>query len=327
MIDLHLHLDGSLSLDTIRKIEKHDSFPLSENDDEILGKIKAPKDCKDLNQYLSCFELPVALMQTQYSLELATYNLLKELNDDGLIYAEIRFAPQLHTRNGLRQENVVKSVLRGLNSALNELPIKANLILCCMRGENNQHENEETVRIAAEFLNNGVVATDLAGAEGIFPTKSFDNCFKLSTKLEVPFTLHAGEAAGSESVKDALDMGARRIGHGVRSIESYEILDILSKKRIPLELCPTSNLQTRVFDSIEDFPIKKFLEKDIVATINTDNITVSNTTIKNEFNLLKENLSLTNSEEIILLNNAISAAFISEAEKQLLRTKLSTSSL
>ena len=184
----------------------------------------------------------------------------------------------------MSQEQVVKAVIDGMRKS----ELNANLILCCMRGENNHDENIETVSVAKKFLKKGVAAIDLAGAEGLFPTSDYKDVFELASELGISFTIHAGEAAGFTSVETAVEYGAVRIGHGVRSVESEDLLKKLSDKGIALELCPTSNLNTNIYRDISEYPIRKLMDAGITVTVNTDNMTVSNTNIKKELQILAD---------------------------------------
>ena len=307
-IDLHLHLDGSLPVETAKELARLENIELPD-DEKLARALKVPENCRDLNEYLTRFELPLMLLQSEKALELAAYDLAEELFAQGLCYAEIRFAPQLHLQKGLTQKSAAKAVMRGLGAS----KLQANAILCCMRGKNNLTENLETVRVA-EQLSTGegagdICALDIAGAEGLFPTELFGSLFAYMRASDIPFTLHAGEAAGPESVWKALEAGASRIGHGVRSIEDPLLVKYLAATGVPLELCPTSNLQTRVFERIEDFPLRKFMDAGLCVTVNTDNLTVSDTSLANEFSLLKRTFSLNGAELDRLRANAAKAAF------------------
>lgn len=220
------------------------------------------------------------------------------------------------------QEQVVQAAIKGLQEGLAKTQLfKANLILCCMRAADNQAENLETARLAHKYLSKGeagVVAVDLAGAEGIFPTVNFSAEFDYANELGVPFPLHAGEAAGAESVEQALNFGASRIGHGVRSIQS----EVVMRKLIPLEMCPCSNLQTKTVQHLQDYPLRAFLERGVVATLNSDNMTVSQTDVRNEFQLLEADYQLTKEEAQQLLFNAIEAAFLSKQDKKALLSEI-----
>ena len=177
-----------------------------------------------------------------------------------------------------------------------------------MRGKNCT-ANMETVLTAARFLGKGVVAADLAGAEGLYPTRDFGEEFALARRLGVPFTIHAGEADGPESIWKALEFGAVRIGHGVRAVEDEALMRELAQRGIPLEMCPTSNLQTRAVNSLTDYPLRNFLDRGIRVTVNSDNMTVSDTWAGKEFALLSREYGLTEEEAVKLLKNAKEAAF------------------
>lgn len=305
IVDLHLHLDGSMSLECARSLAKKQGIDLPE-DTELLRRLRVGEDCRDLNEYLERFELPLSLLQTADAISEAVERLCAELFEQGLVYAEIRFAPQLHLDKGLSQEGAVLAALEGLSRT----GFFASLILCCMRGEDNYDKNIETVSLASKYLGRGVCAVDLAGAEALFPNDGFANVFKYAKELGVPFTVHAGEALGADSVDLAIELGASRIGHGVRSVESPKLLKRLARKRIPLELCPTSNLNTRVFADLKDYPIRDFLDAGVIITVNTDNTSVSATTLANEYQRLADALELTDDDLKNIALNSIRSAFL-----------------
>ncbi|MEG1075159.1 MAG: adenosine deaminase [Ruthenibacterium sp.] len=323
LIDLHLHLDGSVSPDAMIKMAEMSDIQLSVTDPEELTKmLSAPENCKDLNEYLQCFDLPLQVLQTKETISFSVYDLVKRLETQGLLYAEIRFAPQLHMRNALTQQEVVEAAIDGLNQATAETNLNANLILCCMRGEGNEKENLETVRLTELYLGKGVVACDLAGAEAIYPSSDYEELFKYASSMGVPFTFHAGEASGVYSVRDGLSFGAHRIGHGIRSFDDAATQKMIIDKNATLELCPTSNLQTKALPkvkTIKDYPINAFFENGVAVTINTDNMTVSNTTLANEFSKLLNNNVITSEQAKQIVYNSVDAAFLPENEKNALR--------
>lgn len=323
MIDLHLHLDGSLEADTILHLAQHDGIALPAQDAKGLKPYITSPGGKGLTGYLACFDLPLRVLQTPYSLTYAVSALIEQLDSEGMRYTEIRFAPQLHTENGMSQQEVVEAALRGLEQGIGRSRhMGAQLILCCMRGADNHLENEQTVRLAKDYLGSGVAAVDLAGAEGQFPTGDYRALFAEAARLDVPFTIHAGEADGAQSVRAAVEFGARRIGHGVRMCEDEEVMELVIEQGIALELCPTSNMQTGAVRSLRSYPIRRFLNAGVIATVNTDNRTVSGTTIKKELALLRQGISLTAEEEKMLLLNAIYASFLPEEEKQVLSEQI-----
>lgn len=317
--ELHLHLDGAITVDIAKKLAEMQNIKLPYKNDEELSKALAVEhDCKSLNDFLKCFDLPCSLLQTKEAINEAVYLVQENIKSQGVEYAEIRFAPQLHLEKGMNMEEVVEAALAGLKRS----ELKCNLILCCMRMKDNYDANIETVELAHKFLiteespdDFGVVAIDLAGAEAIYKTDQFEKIFALANKLKVPFTIHAGEADGAESVKCAVSFGARRIGHGVRSIEDEKLLEEIAKKDICMEMCPTSNLLTKAITSIDKFPILKFMEKGISVTINTDDMAICQTTMKEEVDLVKNKFLLTDRQERKLFENAIKYSFAKEKIK------------
>ena len=317
-IDLHVHLDGSISVSLARRLAEIENIPLPSSDTKLKEMLTVSPGNKDLNEYLTKFDLPCALLQSGESIRLAVFTLCKELEKLGLMYAEIRFAPQKHTDKGLPQAEVVQAAIEGLSAS----GFFGNLILCCMRGDTNQKENEETITVADKFLGKGVCALDLAGAEGVFPNDAFFPLFQKAKERGIPFTIHAGEALGADSVEKAISFGARRIGHGVRAIEDERVVELLCKNHIPLEICPTSNINTGIYSSVSQMPVHDFLEKGVVVTVNSDNMTVSETNVIRELSLLKDAFLYTDADIKKLLQNACCATFLPEHKKELLLEKV-----
>lgn len=312
--DLHRHLDGSISVPLAIKLASMQGLPVY-TEEELKTMMTVPSDCHDLNEYLTKFDYPLSLLQTPAAMAVSVSEVLMEAKNEGNSLVEIRFAPQLHTRMGMSQRAIIENALRGLNCMLDVCKTKgesfeAGLILCCMRGDDNDAANEETIARAAEYLGQGVIAVDLAGAEGLYPTENFSSLFAKAKTLNVPITIHAGEAAGPESIVQALDMGAVRIGHGIRCVEDEAVMKRLADEHITLELCPTSNLNTKVYADIHAYPIKKLMDAGIRFCINTDNVTVSATNIKREYALLQETFDLSEAEIDQMIENGRAASFI-----------------
>ena len=310
LVDLHLHLDGSISLESAKRLAKMQGMELC-SDSELLQRLCVSEECRDLCEYLEKFDFPLSLLQTPEAIEEAVYTLCEELLDQGLVYAEIRFAPQLHRQRGLSQEEVVEAAVAGMKKS----KMLATLILCCMRGEGLYEENIATVNCAKKLLGQGVGAIDLAGAESLYPNEKFFDIFEYAKENGIPFTIHAGEADGPLSVRSAIAMGASRIGHGVRAYEDENLLFELAKKRIALELCPTSNLNTKVFESLDEYPIEKFISADVPITINTDNMSVSNTTLADEFEKLASVYDFSDEELRNIVKTAIQVSFADDKTK------------
>lgn len=317
MIDLHLHLDGSLSEEDFKYLAKLNNIDLGK---DFPSNIYVPMDCKSLDEYLERFALPVALLQNAESIEYATYSLIKRLANLGLFYAEIRFAPLLHVNKGMTQVEVVKAALCGLKKAIKECDYKidANLILCCMRHA-SEKENMETVETANLLSSDKVVAVDLAGGETIHPCSYFHECFAKARKYGLNITIHAGEATGSDEIMRAIDEGAVRIGHGVHlSLDMFSVKKVNNAK-ISFEFCPTSNLQTKSLKTYKDVPLRQFINKDIRVTINSDNMTVSNTDCIKEMAIMVKTFKLDKREVIDLYDNSINASFTNDENRNKMR--------
>ena len=317
LIDLHLHLDGSMPLHTARRLAEMQGVSIPDSDEELRAMMSLTEDCKDLNDYLARFDLACSLLHTREALDICTYDLLCELHEQGLIYAEIRFAPQKSCDKGLTQTQAVEAVLQGIRRA----PIPCGLIVSMMRGNDQAtHDaNLETVRVAKAYLGRGVVALDLAGAEGLFPTYDFEYAFALARENHIPIIIHAGEAAGADSVWEAIHAGAVRIGHGVRGLEDKRVIDELIARDITLELCPTSNIDTGIYRSYTDYPLRQLLDAGVKVCVNTDDMTVSNTDLQQEWHHLIETFQLHEFEIGHMLLNSVNASFAPEPLKQQLR--------
>lgn len=310
MIDLHLHLDGSMRPSTVREILSAKGDVQWRNDAEAKAALCTPPDCCSLNDYLKCFDYPCMALQTQENIIRAVRELGEDLSEQDITYAEIRFAPQLSTECGLSQNEAVEAAIEGAKQAERECRnLRLGLILCCMRGA--EHDtNFATVEAARRYLGEYVCALDLAGAEALYATGLYEEEFRLARRYGIPFTIHAGEAAGPESIWRALEFGASRIGHGVRCIEDGALVDYLARYEIPLEVCPTSNMQTRVFGSGEEYPIKELLQSGVRVTLNTDNMTVSNTSVYREKELIKTRFNITDEEIERMEEYSEEAAFL-----------------
>lgn len=318
-IDLHNHLDGSLPVETVLELAKMSGVALpADTVDGIRAYLTVEPDCTSLNEYLEKFAIPVSVLQTEECLEKAVYDTMKDLDARGVCYAELRFAPGQHLQRGLTQEQVTAAAVRGLNKALAELSIRGQLILCCMRGA-DEAVNRETIDVTREFLGRGVCCADLAGAEALFPTADYKQLFAYAAECAVPYVIHAGEADGPDSMWAAIEMGAKRIGHGIAAMQDEKLMAYLKNSGITLEVCVTSNVQTKGAASYEQHPILRMLEYGIAVTMNTDNMTVSGTDLDNEANLIARRLGMTAQEEKAMLENSICAAFLSDEEKDALR--------
>ena len=298
-IELHLHLDGSVNLDLASKLS---NLPL----ETIKEKMVAKDKCQNLTEYLTKFDFPISLMQTKENLIKIAKTLIQDLENDNVIYAEIRFAPMQHINKGL---------------SLDSEEVKTNLILCLMR--NHDYEtNLNVINLAEKYLNKGVCAIDLAGDEIKYDINNFQKLFKTAKEKHIPFTIHAGETSSSTAVITAINYGAKRIGHGIKVVNDKQAKELIRQKDILLEVCPTSNVQTNVIDTYSHHPILNFYKKNIPVSINTDNRTVSNITLTEEYIKLYKNFNFTLNEFKQMNIMAINHAFITKEEKEDLLKKI-----
>lgn len=310
-IELHLHLDGSVAPDTISDITK-------EKIEDLEKKMIAKEKCENLSEYLTKFDIPIQCMQTKENLTLTAKQLTKYLESQNIIYAEIRFAPMLHTKKGLSYEEIVDAVLEGLNA---NKKVKTNLILCMMRGMPKEN-NLKTIDITYKYLNKGVCGIDLAGAEDKYPLSEYVDLFKIISEKNIPFTIHAGENGNYKEIDLAIKLGAHRIGHGIHAYESKELEKKLKEKNILLEICPTSNIQTNSIDKYKNHPIYDFYKKKLKVCINTDNKTVSNITLNDEYIKLYNNFNFSIEDFKQMNLDAVENTFLSYEEKKQLKKEL-----
>lgn len=313
----HLHLDGSLDLNLAIKWAKEDNYKLTDN--EIKEQLQVDKNCHNLNDYLTKFSLACSLLQTKERLELATYTLLKKLQSENVIYAEIRFAPTKHQDQGLTFDEIITSVIKGMEKAKNDFPIEGGIILCCMR-DSTKDENLKVIDYAKKYLNKGIIGIDLAGAEDLYKTKNFKYIFTKANKLNIPYTIHAGEADGPSSINDALNFKTKRLGHGIKCIEDKSTLNRIKSENILLEICPTSNFQTEAIKG--KHPLEYLYKNNINISINTDNDTVSNININEEYNNILKNTNLTINDLIKCNYNTINYLFTTKEIKDKLKKEL-----
>lgn len=281
--ELHVHLDGSLRPATVWELARATRLRLPfESLTELTRHLRVPRRCT-LPQYLEAFQYTVGVMQEREHLQRVAYEFLEDAAADGVRYVEVRFAPSLHQRNGLNMEQVVEAVLEGLQEGQRKHRISARLICCAMRQE-SPALSEAVAHAAVQYRRAGVVALDLAGPEWGYPAEPHRKAFEYALDHDLHLTLHAGEACCPDNVASALDLGAQRIGHGTFVCQDQRLLKRVADSKVPLEVCPTSNLQISGF--IEDYaahPVHQYVSAGIVVTLNTDNRLMSNVTLSDEF--------------------------------------------
>lgn len=329
---LHDHLDGGLRPSTVVELARDLRYEgLPTMDPEELGRwFHASAASGSLPLYLRGFAHAIAVMQTEESLERVAYECGDDLARDGVVYAEVRYAPVFHLGRGLNLEQVVAAVERGFARAERDHGISLRQIICAMR---DRTDSLEMAELAVAHRDRGVVGFDIAGEEEGHPPKAHLEAFYLCRRENFSITIHAGEAFGPPSIWQALQYcGAHRIGHGVRLVEDMAIADVggargptvvklgplaayVRDKRIPLELCPSSNVDTGAVATLAEHPIRHFLSERFRVTVNTDNRLMSHVTLSEEFQRLSRAFSLTLADVERLSINAMKSAFIGYDER------------
>ena len=292
--DLHVHLDGSLRLATILDLSSRQGVRLpAETIDGLRAAMHVGQICDSLVSYLTAFEITLAVMQTEEALFRAAYELAQDAAAENVRYMEVRYSPILHTRRGLRLTAVVEAVTQALRQAQKDFGIDSGVIICGIRSI-SPASSLEMAQLAVAYKNHGVVGFDLAGAEFNYPAKAHKDAFQLILKNNINCTAHAGEAYGPESVSQAIHyLGAHRIGHGVRLREDGDLLNYVNDHRVPLEVCPSSNVQTGAVPSIDQHPIRFLYNFGVRVTVNTDNRLITDTSVSKELYLLHKHLGFT----------------------------------
>jgi adenosine deaminase len=285
--DLHVHLDGSLRLETILELAKQEKVELPATDvPGLRAAIGCGNNFGSLVEYLRGFDITLRVMQNEAALERIAFELAEDAHRENVRYMEVRYAPMLHTQRGLKLTKVVEAVLDGLRRARETYGIKANVIVCGIRNISAE-SSYQMAELAVAYKGRGVVGFDLAGAEADFPAKHHRAAFQLVRDNNINCTIHAGEAYGPESIAQAIHVcGAHRIGHGCRLREDGDLLHYVNDHRVPLECCPSSNVQTGAVKDLASHPIKLYFDLGLRVTVNTDNRLITDTSVSKELYLV-----------------------------------------
>jgi adenosine deaminase len=315
--DLHVHLDGSLRLETILDIAQKEGVDLPSRDaGELRRVMHLGENCGSLVEYLKAFDVTLRVMQTESSLYRIAYELAEDAAKENVRYMEVRYAPMLHTRRGLKLTRVIEAVLAGLKAARDKFGIESNVIICGIRNVSPE-SSLEMAELAVAYKGRGVVGFDLAGAEYDHPAKHHKAAFQLVRDNNINVTIHAGEAYGPESVAQAIHVcGAHRIGHGCRLREDGDLLHYMNDHRIPLECCPSSNVQTGAVRDLASHPLKLYFDLGLRVTINTDNRLVTDTTVSKELWLCHTQLGMSLRDIKSMIMAGFKSAFLPFHERQ-----------
>ena len=325
---LHDHLDGGLRTETIIELAEEIGYTKLPTHDpaKLADWFQESCDSGSLVRYLETFSHTIAVMQTRESIERVARECVIDLARDGVVYAEVRGAPELFTQQSLSMNDVVEATVEGYKQGMTEVAregrkIRVESILCGMRQNNRSQEAAEAV---VKYRDAGVVGFDIAGPEDGFPPTNQIETFEYLRRENAHFTIHAGEAAGIDSIKAAVEIcGAARIGHGVRIVEDIDmatgkigpIAANIKEKKIALELCPSSNVQTGATESLVGHPIDKLEKLGFTVTINTDNRLMSGTSASKEIGIVVDNFGWDFEKLEKVTINAMNSAFISESER------------
>ena len=305
-LDLHCHLDGSLSK-TFLENALGRTFTMEE--------LSVSMDCNSLVEYLEKFDIPLEAMNTVQNIKAATVDVMKSASKEGVRYIEIRFAPLLSVSDSLKTGDVIEAVIAGINEGSNLFNIHGNAI-CCAMTHHDIEDSKAMFNVAREYYGSGVSGLDLAGDEANHPIGEFKDL------LGMNFTIHAGEAGPKSNIEGAIEYGAKRIGHGIAMRNDERLLKLAKDKRIGIEMCPISNYQTKAVGKNEIYPYSDYIKRGILATVNTDNRLVSNTSITNEILFLQERDMISDSDIIQGIKNSIEVSFASDNIKDALLREL-----
>lgn len=314
--DLHCHLDGSMRLKTILELAAQQKVKLPAEDEQGLAKaIHLGGVCQSLEDYLVAFDVTCSVLQTEESLYRTAYELAIDAAAENVRYIEVRYCPALHQSKGLKMTAIVEAVLEGLRHAKHKTGIKSGVIICGLRHINPQ-TSVRLAELAVAYKNKGVKGFDLAGAEYDFPAKDHKAAFQLILNNNVNCTCHAGEAYGPESIAQALHLvGVHRIGHGTRLREDGDLLNYVNDHRIPIEACPSSNVQTGAVPDLASHPIRFYFDYGLRVTVNTDNRLITDTTVTKELWLLHKHLAFTLEDLTTMIVSGFKSAFLPYKEK------------
>ena len=322
MIELHVHLAGSLKAATIIEYAKERNVPLpTYNASELEKYLEAPDHCEEKAAFYELCEMTDWVLQERRAIRRAMIELVKELDAQGVLYAEIRFSPSECTLGGLRQDDAVAAAIEGLERGMQESNhIRANLVLCIIE-KMNEHEAFETVVAAKKYLRRGVCGLDVLLNESLYETEIFDWLFTLIKEEHIPFTVHCGQY-NTDSMKKAIRYGASRISQGIHIQDDEELMKEILDRHVIVECCPASNLKLGSVESYSKHPIRELFDLGIPVCVCTDRLRVSGITLSKEYRNLSEHLGFTPREIYQMNINAIQGAFLTQMEKDSLLFKL-----
>ncbi len=314
--ELHTHLDAALRPETMIELARDTGFDLPAREPEALRRFMRVDDAGNLEDYLSRFEYTIPLLQSAEAIERVSYEMVEDAARDGIRYLEVRYCPWLSRRQGLSLERALEAELAGLSQGERDFGVTTRVINCALR-HYDPAVSLEIARLSVAYRDRGVVAFDLAGGEAGRPAAAHRAAFDLAAEGRLGITVHAGEAAGAESIADAVDhCHAERIGHGTRLHESPELLRYVRDRRILLEINITSNVQTRAVPDAAAHPVRQYFDQDVAVTLCTDGWLMCGVSLSDEYWLAHTVLGFTREEIDQMILNAFAGAFLPWPERQ-----------
>ena len=314
--ELHCHLDGSVRPETMIELAKEYRVSLPRDDADALREYMRVDDARNLDDYLMRFDTTLSVMQTEEALERIAYELAIDVAAEGVQYLEMRYAPPLNTLQGLSLQQAVEAPLRGIAKAERETAVTARVIVCSLR-HYDPELSLELARLAVEYKERGVVGFDLAGGELGNPASRHAAAFLYCAEHALPCTCHAGEGDGPDSIRQAVhDCHAHRIGHATRLLEDPALAEEIHERSIALELCLTSNVQTRATERYDTHPLRQLLARGMNVCLNTDNRLMSGTTLVDEYHHAATKCDCTFDELAGMALDGFRSSFLPESEKQ-----------
>lgn len=319
--ELHIHLDGCLRPATMLELARTQGVRLPADSADALAQQLYVRDARSLEEYLERYEVTLAVMQTAQALERIAYEFVVDSATDNIRYLETRYCPALHTRGSLRLTDVAEATLSGLRRGERETGTVARLIICGLRTL-APTVSLDMAKLAVDYRSAGVVAFDLAGAEAGYPAVNHTKAFEHALGHDLACTCHAGEGAGAESIDEALHIcHARRIGHGTRLFEDPALEEEVIAKRIPLEVCLTSNVHTHTVTDLASHPMRRYLDRGCVVTLNCDSRLMDGIRLSDEYWQAHQALGCDREELSRIALNAVESAFLPQDEKADLRAR------
>ena len=312
--ELHVHLDGALRPATMLELGRDAGIRLPADTPEALAKAMLVRDARNLEEYLQIYDVTLSVLQSAAALERVAYEFVLDVAAENVRYVEVRYSPLLH-RPALTLSQAIEAPLAGIRRGAAETGIKVGLIVCAIRTR-PPAESLELAHAAADYLASGVLGFDLAGAERGHPAREHRAAFEYAAAHGMACTCHAGEGDGPHSIHQALyEVGAQRIGHGTRLGEDPGLLEAVIARRIPLEMCLSSNVHTHAVASVAEHPFKRYLQQGVVVTLNTDGRLTDGITLTDEYFLAHTALGLSPAELARVVLNTCESAFLPEFER------------